>query len=264
MTQERVPSDKRRARRERRELRNHDDLSSVHECEEVAIHVVRDLVFERLHNFELSVQIVDKKFFVPRIVGCNRDLDFGLYCVEHRNGTVEFLPEEVETELVLSAIVEFVRGANVDRDVGILGFERVYESNPLRGLLERLLRPLVLTYVDLDGIRATVRLVFDRDVLARDEDRILAVLASSALSPIVHPFHAVFHTVRLHVNELLDTIPETVQTTVEVHGGRHFLPTVEIRFLSKIPRESLEKTNFCRMKREWTPPCKRCSSISKS
>jgi ribosomal protein S19 len=32
------------------------------------------------------------------------------------------------------------------------------------------------------------------------------------------------------VDELFDTIPETVQTTVEVHGGRHFLPTVEKRF----------------------------------
>ena len=230
MTQERVPSDKRRARRERRELRNHDDLSSVHECEEVAIHVVRDLVFERLHNFELSVQIVDKKFFVPRIVGCNRDLDFGLYCVEHSNSTIEFLFEEVETELVLSTVVEFVRGANVDRDVRILRFESLDVSNPLRGLLERLHRPLVLTYVDLDRVRATVRLVFDRDVLARNKDRILAVFARCVLSPIVHPFHAVFHTVRLHVNELFDTIPETVQTTVEVHGGRHFLLTVEKRF----------------------------------
>ena len=230
MTQERVPSDKRRARRERRELRNHDDLSSVHECEEVAIHVVRDLVFERLHNFELSVQIVDKKFFVPRIVGCNRDLDFGLYCVEHSNSTIEFLFEEVETELVLSTVVEFVRGANVDRDVRILRFESLDVSNPLRGLLERLHRPLVLTYVDLDRVRATVRLVFDRDVLARNEDRILAIFARCVLSPIVHPFHAVFHTVRLHVNELFDTIPETVQTTVEVHGGRHFLLTVEKRF----------------------------------
>jgi hypothetical protein len=178
----------------------------------------------------MRVQIIDKKFFVSRVVGCNRDLDFGLYRVEHSNSTIEFFFEEVETEFVLSTVVELVRGANVDRDVGILGFERVYESNPLRGLLERLLRPLVLTYVDLDGIRATVRLVFDRDVLARNEDRILAIFARCVLSPIVHPFHAVFHTVRLHVDELFDTIPETVQTTVEVHGGRNFLPTVEKRF----------------------------------
>lgn len=230
MTQQRVPSEKRRARRERRELRNHDDLGSVRECEEVPIHVVTDDISERLHNFEMRVQIIDKKFFVSRVVGCNRDLDFGLYRVEHSNSTIEFFFEEVETEFVLSTVVELVRGANVDRDVGILGFERVYESNPLRGLLERLLRPLVLTYVDLDGIRATVRLVFDRDVLARNEDRILAIFARCVLSPIVHPFHAVFHTVRLHVDELFDTIPETVQTTVEVHGGRHFLPTVEKRF----------------------------------
>jgi ribosomal protein S19 len=32
------------------------------------------------------------------------------------------------------------------------------------------------------------------------------------------------------VNELFDTIPETVQTTVEVHGGRHFYIVSEYVF----------------------------------